>query len=290
MLPGCRFLQEVLALERLSAVVDVGANPIEGDPPYAGMLQAGLCTVVGFEPQPEALAALNEKKGPLETYLPDAVGDGHTHILKIASASGMTSCLEPDPAQLALFNRFTDWGRVLKRVPLATTPLDNIAAITHMDMLKIDVQGFELVVFSGAPARLAGAVIVHTEVSFVPLYHDQPTLGDVDHELRRLGFILHAMASIKRWPIAPVTYDGDPNKAMHQLLDGDLVYVRDFTNPYTMTDDQVRHLALLAHCVYGSSDLTHRCLMIMTDRGLVPSHTPGEYLALAHPVPGVRGP
>jgi hypothetical protein len=30
---------------RLTAVVDVGANPIDGDPPYRAMLAAGLCTI-----------------------------------------------------------------------------------------------------------------------------------------------------------------------------------------------------------------------------------------------------
>ena len=49
---------------RLTAIVDVGANPIEGDPPYVEMLHAGLCTLTGFEPQPEALAALEREKGP----------------------------------------------------------------------------------------------------------------------------------------------------------------------------------------------------------------------------------
>ena len=32
-------------------VVDIGANPIDGDPPYRLLLDAGLCRVTGFEPQ-----------------------------------------------------------------------------------------------------------------------------------------------------------------------------------------------------------------------------------------------
>src|SRR5262249_23728291 len=55
--------------ERLTAVVDIGANPIDGDPPYKGMLTNRLCTLVGFEPQEEALAKLNAAKSDLETYL-----------------------------------------------------------------------------------------------------------------------------------------------------------------------------------------------------------------------------
>ncbi len=60
-------LFQLLRPERLTAIVDIGANPIDGDPPYKSMLQVRLCRVVGFEPQPEALAALNARKSDHET-------------------------------------------------------------------------------------------------------------------------------------------------------------------------------------------------------------------------------
>ena len=47
-------------------VVDVGANPIDGSPPYAALLRAGNADIVGFEPNPNALAKLNHLKGPNE--------------------------------------------------------------------------------------------------------------------------------------------------------------------------------------------------------------------------------
>src|SRR5260221_7818888 len=61
--------------DRLTAIVDVGANPIDGAPPYQPMLDRQLCTVVGFDPQAAAFELLQDR-GPLETYLPYAVGDG----------------------------------------------------------------------------------------------------------------------------------------------------------------------------------------------------------------------
>ena len=57
-------------------VVDVGANPIDGAPPYKLLLERGYMRLVGFEPQRDALQRLNAAKGPHETYLPNAVGDG----------------------------------------------------------------------------------------------------------------------------------------------------------------------------------------------------------------------
>src|SRR5471030_1884801 len=97
------WLTEILAPARLTAVVDVGANPIDGDPPYKAMLAAGLCRVIGFEPQPAALARLGQAKGPHEIYLPYALADGTERILHICALEGMTSLLVPDPAHLALF-------------------------------------------------------------------------------------------------------------------------------------------------------------------------------------------
>jgi FkbM family methyltransferase len=278
------WLLDALRPGRLTAVVDVGANPIDGDPPYKAMLADGLCTVTGFEPQPAAFAQLLAMKGPHETYLPTAVGDGARHDLYIGADSGMTSLLRPDKVRLALFNGFEGWGTVIGVQPVDTVRLDDVAEIDRVDLLKIDVQGAELMVFQGGPSKLRRAVAVHTEVSFVALYEDQPTFGEVDAELRGLGFIPHALSAVKSWPIAPVVYDGDLRKPMHQLLEADVVYVRDFGRPELMDVEQLVHLALVAHCVYGSTDLAHRCLLDLRDRDAVAGDAPARYLSVAHPV------
>src|SRR5262245_16070007 len=102
----------LLGPERPTAVVDIGANPIDGEPPYKRMLAKRLCTLVGFEPQPEALAKLNAAKSDLETYLPYAVGDGTRGTLKICQAPGMTSLFTPEPRILNQFWGFSQFGRV----------------------------------------------------------------------------------------------------------------------------------------------------------------------------------
>ncbi|WP_246072736.1 FkbM family methyltransferase [Extensimonas perlucida] len=140
-------LLEILKPERLTAVVDIGANPIDGDPPYKSMLQAGLCNVTGFEPQEAALAELLRRKGPNECYLPYAVGDGGVHTLNICHASGMTSFFEPEPATADVFPLFKKAGEVIRQVELETRCLNEIDEIEHLDFLKIDIQGGELAVF-----------------------------------------------------------------------------------------------------------------------------------------------
>jgi FkbM family methyltransferase len=242
-------LTEILTPARPTAVVDVGANPIDGDPPYRAMLAAGLCEVTGFEPQPDALARLEKAKGPRERYLPYALGDGSARTLNVCELPGMTSLLVPDPARLALFNLFPIWGTVKQQIPVTTRKLDDIAQIAHLDFLKMDVQGAEREVLAHGRAKLADAVVIQTEVSFVPLYRGQPVFGEIGLALRELGFLPHCVTGTKIWPIAPMVVGDAPNRGTRQLLETDMVYVRDFSRPGNMSavagDANKRYLASL---------------------------------------------
>lgn len=271
-------LRDLLQPSRLTQVVDIGANPIDGDPPYSPLLQAGLCRVTGFEPQSAALAELQRRQGPLENYLPHAVGDGEAHTLNICAASGMTSLYEPDPATLDLFAALKPLGTVLRREKVQTRRLDDIAEITAMDFLKIDIQGAELSVFQHGRSKLSAAVVVQTEVSFIPLYRGQPGWGEIDVEMRAQGFIPHCFAAVKRWPIAPLVVGNNDREPLNQLLEADIVYVRDFSRPEHLDDEQLKHLALIAHYCYGSFDLTVRCLWLLEQRGVLDQGSRVKYL------------
>lgn len=277
-------LFELVRPDRLTTVVDVGASPIDGAPPYARMLAQGLCRVIGFEPQEDALAALVAARSERETYLPYVVGDGRPGTLSICYAPGMTSLLRPDPRMLRQFPGFTEFGRVVREVPVETRRLDDIAEIDALDFLKIDVQGSELAVFRGGRERLRSAVAVQTEVSFIRLYEGQPHVGEIDVELRSLGFVPHAFAAIKQWMIAPLATD-DPYGSMHQLLESDMIYVRDFTQPDAMSDEQLQHLALVAHHCFGSFDLATRCIDQLARRGVIDGDAAHRYVAW---IPGAR--
>ena len=155
--------------QRLTDVVDVGANPIGREPlPYKAMLAAELCRVTGFEPQPEALSELQRDQGPQERYLPYTVGDGGTHTLNICRGSGLTSLFEPNPAVLDVFEVLKLHTQVIDRVPVQARRLDDISEIEHLDFLKIDVPGGELAVFQGGKSKLSETVAIQTEISFVP--------------------------------------------------------------------------------------------------------------------------
>jgi FkbM family methyltransferase len=262
-------LSDLVRCSRPTSVLDIGANLVDGDPPYQRMLDEGLCTVTGFEPQQRALAELEQRKGPMERYLPYVVGDGQTHRLKVTRAEGMTSLLTPDDNQLRLFTGFPEWGSVVEEIDVQTHRLDDLD-IDDFDLLKIDIQGAELMVFQHGRQRLRNAVAVQTEVSFVPLYRDQPTFGDVDRELRSQGFVPHSMPALKRWAIAPTMFGGDFRIPGNQLLEADFVYVRDLAYPESMSSEQLSHLAMIAFHIYGSVDLAVFCVIELQRRGDAP--------------------
>jgi FkbM family methyltransferase len=272
-------LSDLVQPQRLTSVVDIGANPIDGDAPYKAMLQCGLCQLIGFDPQPDALTRLNARKTELETYLPYAVGDGDAHSLKVCRGIGFASLLQPDEKALTHFPRFSELGRVVSDIKLTTRRLDDIAEIKEIDFLKIDIQGSELSVFRNGRLRLAEAVAIQTEVSFVPLYKNQPVFGDVDLELRSLGFIPHMFAAINKKMIAPMM-GPDAAAALNQVVEADVVYVRDFVKADAMGNEQLKHLALIAHHCYGSFDLAVNCIHHLVIRRAVHPDAKNRYLRL----------
>ena len=165
------------------------------------------------------------------------------------------------------------------QIPVTTRKLDDIAEIAHLDFLKMDVQGAEREVLAHGRAKLIDTVVIQTEVSFVPLYQGQPVFGEMDLALRELGFLPHCVTGTKIWPISPMVVGDAPNRGIRQLLETDMVYVRDFSRPQNMSAEQWKHLALVAHHCYGSYDLALKAIVTLIGMGAVPEGANKRYLA-----------
>lgn len=236
-------------------IVDVGANPIDSLPPYEPLLRRGVADVVGFEPNPEGLAKLNAQKGPFETYLPHAIGDGQRHTLHFCAAPGMTSLLEPNPAVLNLFHGFPSWGQVVATEEVDTMRLDDIPETVGLDLLKMDIQGAELMVLRNAEARLADALVIQVEVEFLPMYIGQPLFGDLHIFMREHGFVFHRFFPEVSRTIRPLLMDNNIYAGLSQLLWADAIFVRDFTDMTPLSDRQLQAMAAIMHECYQSVDL-----------------------------------
>ena len=163
-------LSGLFKIDAVIDVTDIRSNPIDGEAPYKCLLDMGLARVTGFEPNPDALERLNLKKGTNETYLPNAVFDGKEQELKVCTAEGMTSLLEPNTSLLNNFHGFLEWSKVQERLTIPTVRFDDVKEFKNLDYLKIDIQGGELGVFCNGVSKLCDCLVIHTEVNFLPMY------------------------------------------------------------------------------------------------------------------------
>jgi FkbM family methyltransferase len=247
-------------------VVDVGASPIDGAPIYEPLREHGGAEVIGFEPSSDQYQRLLELEIPHATFLPDAIGDGTPGELKICRGPGMTSMLEPDARVLSHFHWFDTYAEVVSREPMETRRLDDVPETEGMDFLKVDVQGGEMGVFEGARDRLASAVMIHTEVQFVPFYENQPLFADLDQTLRAAGFWFHKFAPIHSRVFKPLVVNNDLYAGMSQQLWSDAVYVRPFVDFGELEAARLLKIAVLAHDLYQSYDLALLALQHLAAR------------------------
>jgi len=267
-----------LPLARRTRIVDVGANPLLDAAPYARLLRMGACDVVGFEPQPEAFAALEKLKSDRETYLPFAVGDGSPKELKVYKSQGHTSVLDPYVPGFRFIGG-EKWSQVRQRIAFDTVALDASDQIGDVDLLKIDIQGGECDVFRGAETTLKRAMVVIVELRYYPLYQDEPMLGGVDTELRRQGFFLHKHLTGNTKPVKNSQMARlNKRRVRDQLVDGDAVYLRDLARISSYSDDQLMHLCITAAEVFHSHSLALHVLDELVLRGRASPDLPGAYV------------
>ena len=238
-----------------SKSLSIGANPVDEDrPPYAPLLAAGDADVIGFEAEPARPGGTRRQEGALRDLpRPTRVGDGGRHTLNICFAPGMTSCSSQNPAVLNLFHGFPTGARWSPPRPSDTVRLDDVAETAGAEMLKIDIQGGELMAMRARRCgRCCDMLVIHTEVEFLPMYVDQPLFSDVDQFLRKHGFVLHRFAPTVSRTIAPLLVNNNIYAGMSQLLWADAVFVKDFTRLELFTERQLLSMATIMHDCYQS--------------------------------------
>lgn len=169
----------------------------------------------------------------------------------------MTSSLyEPNAPLLSAFEGLAEVVRVVREMPIQTHRLDDLAEASGADYLKLDVQGAELDVLCGAPRLLAQALVVHTEVEFVPLYLKQPLFADLDRTLREAGYGLFALDEIQSRAYRPFrAIDLLPSRRFRQALWTDAIYVRGLFELNHLDTDDLLRLFVIFHVAYDATDL-----------------------------------
>jgi len=172
-------------------IFDVGANVGQTYTFYRRKFQ--IANIYCFEPTPSAFSALQVRigKDPLATALPVALGDtiseSSLNEFRISTANSLLSPL--------LSIESPSWLRNGKTKLVRQITVDHFCEdqkIDSIDILKIDTQGFDGRVLSGAADTLKrGAIrMVSCEALFESLYEGQSDFDEIYAQLGKYGFKL----------------------------------------------------------------------------------------------------
>lgn len=251
--------------------MDIGAAAIAEVPLYKPLLELGLGHLHAFEGDARQINAIKAAYGERASIHQEFLFDGTMQKLHVANeASGMTSLLKPRQAALQFFNGFEGFGAIEAIKGVQTSRLDDLSALPNIDLLMMDIQGAELTVLQNGTEKLRQCIAVQLEVSYICLYENQPTFGDVDVWMRTQGYTPHCFLDVKRWSIAPTIFDNNFRVPGNQLLESDIVYIRDPLALDKLTDLQVQKMAVISHYCLHSYDLCVYWLLELFKRGLLP--------------------
>jgi FkbM family methyltransferase len=169
-------------------IFDVGANVGQSAKTYRRLYP--LAQIWSFEPFPATYETLrhsvaDDKFHPVALALSDRIS---TTELNIGAVSITNS----------LLRRQSDTG---KTIEVQTDTIDHFCGergIDSIDILKVDVEGAEDQVFTGANEMFSRGAIrsVFVEVYFRPVYESMPLFWELDARLNRFGFGLCGLYSL----------------------------------------------------------------------------------------------
>lgn len=203
-----RPLNRLLAHHGINLVLDGGANIGQ----YAKELrrQGYRGRIVSFEPQPPVFKELEKTVRADGNWSAMNIGLGDVEgelAMNICAGTDCGSLLQPvtgaSPESVVIGQQQVPVRRLDRLWPKLCRPGEKV-------FLKLDVQGYEKKILTGAGDCLDQVTGVQLEMSLVPLYQGQPQWEEMLQFMRQKGFTL--------WKIEPGTRD--PKTGRESELDG----------------------------------------------------------------------
>jgi|SRR5581483_8040678 len=174
----------------MDLVLDVGANEGQWITGLLNLIPVRQSIVI--EPNPAAMLCCRQRLQGRQgiTFKEIAVGAKRgSAVLHVTKASDFSSLLDPEHSIINA-NYEGDSSAVVAERTVEVFPLDDLLPVDeNVDLLKIDVQGFEREVLAGATSVLRRTRVVLVESNFQPHYRQSSTF-DCLFQLftRELGF------------------------------------------------------------------------------------------------------
>lgn len=169
-------------------IIDGGANV--GQFARAAVETYPTAQVVAFEPLPEVFAQLKANIGdhPRVQLVHSALGDSEGTLAFHQTTYSLSSSALPLHDNHR--EHFPDVAP-LQTIEVPVGRLDRLlqdVKLTPSVLLKLDLQGYELIALQGAKHVLDRVDYVLLETSFRPMYESEPLFEDVHAYLREVGF------------------------------------------------------------------------------------------------------
>jgi FkbM family methyltransferase len=209
----------------VDVVFDVGANRGQYGAEVRRYGYAGR--LVSFEPLAEPYGRLRRRarRDGAWVAVHAAVGDTEGEAVVNVAANSLSSSLLPMlPAHLAAEPSSVYVGHETAPMVTLDAVFDRYAPGSSHPFLKIDTQGYERQVLTGARASLARITGVQVELSLVPLYEGAMSFEE--------GLALMRDAGLRVARLDPVLADAGTGR----LLQCDGVFVRELGHPSTRVD------------------------------------------------------
>jgi len=248
-------------------ILDIGAMPT-GTERYHALVAQGCGKVYGVEPSETALEEVAAEES--DRFIPHFLGNGRPATFYETRFPGCSSLLEPNEEMINLFQTIgaepeTGNFAVMNTATVETVWLDDLDMLPDIDFISIDTQGSELDILTNGENVPSKALILESEVEFVPLYKDQPLFGHLQVALSERGFMMHKLIDIVGRAFRP--FRGlDLLKPVSQMLWADAIFVRDFTALDKFSDLDLIKAATILNDVYMSHDLALFFLMPHDER------------------------
>jgi FkbM family methyltransferase len=185
--PSVEHLQLLCSL-KIDGIIDVGAN--RGQFTLACRLAQSNVPIVAFEPIPDEAEIFRKIHGqiPKIEAIECAIGNCEgTATLHLSRSADSSSLLPISKLQSEVFRNTEEIDTLTVTVRRLDDFSSNWSGRTSQ-LLKLDVQGFELKVLQGAVDTLRSCLYVYAECSEVALYEGQPLRTEVVAFLTKHGF------------------------------------------------------------------------------------------------------
>jgi FkbM family methyltransferase len=214
---------------------------------------------IAFEPDSDECARLRERYaqdprwGRMEFEPIGLYGENGQFPLYLQKVDTNHSLLEPNPSLTNRYRmeKFAQVGKTLIETRRFDDVFSDRRARGHLsspDLVKIDTQGSEFEILTGAKAALANDIVgVVTEISFCEVYKGQKLFSDIEVYLRAAGFSFFGFKNLhtrsRRF------LDKSSHILRERLIFGDAIFLKDpLPGGNTRSPLSERKLAALLLC------------------------------------------